>query len=197
MAATRISIDEGSHFLPDTEGRRVALRARLDEASERSRNRRAIADTVGSEEPPLLDRLEQLGFTGDSARVLDLLPLIHVAWVDGKVDRRERAAVLAVVDHRGIAKDSDACLLVESLLEQRPSETFMAESLALLGELLAKRGNDGKKLVELCADVAEASGGIFGFGSRVDDAEYDLIRRIAEAFGEEAQAAVLQRLGKR
>jgi uncharacterized tellurite resistance protein B-like protein len=194
---TRISIDEESHFLPDTEGRRVALRARLDEASERAKNRRAIADTVGTEEPPLLDRLEQLGFTGDSARVIDLLPLVHVAWADGKVDRRERAAVLAVVDHRGIAKDSDACLLVESLLEQRPSETFMAESLALVAELAAKRGNHGAELVELCADVAEASGGLFGFGARVDEAEYDLIRRIAEVFGDQAQAAVLARLGKR
>jgi uncharacterized tellurite resistance protein B-like protein len=193
----RIAIDEESHFLPDTEGRRAALRAQLDEASGRAKNRKAIAATVGSEEPPLLDRLEQLGFTGDSARVLDLLPLVHVAWADGKVDRRERVAVLAVVDRRGIPKDSDACLLIESLLEQRPSETFMAESLALVSELAAQRGNDGTKLVELCADVAQASGGIFGFGSRVDETEYELIRRIAEAFGEEAQAAVLARLGKR
>jgi len=190
-------IDEKSHFLAETKDRRAAIRSRLDEASARAGNRQAIAETVGTEEVPLLDRLEQLGFTGDSARVLDLLPLVHVAWVDGKVDRRERAAVLAVVDHRGIPKDSDACLLVESLLEERPSETFMAESLALVSELAASRGNDGTKLVELCADVAEASGGLFGFGKRVDDAEYALIRRIAEAFGAEAEAAVLARLGKR
>jgi uncharacterized tellurite resistance protein B-like protein len=194
---TRIEVDEQSHFLPDTEDRRGRLRGRLNEASARAQNRRALADTVGNQEPPLLDRLEQLGFTGNSARVLDLLPLVHVAWADGKVDRRERVAVLAVVDHRGIPRDSDACLLIESLLEQRPSETFMAESLALVRELAAKPGNDGTRLVELCADVAEASGGIFGFGNRVDDAEHELIRRIAEAFGEEAEAAVLARFGKR
>ncbi|HVW26645.1 MAG TPA: TerB family tellurite resistance protein [Polyangiaceae bacterium] len=194
--ATRIEIDEESHFLPDTKGRRAELRERLDQASARAQNRKAIADTVGSEESALLDRLEQLGFTGDSARVLDLLPLVHVAWADGKVDRRERAAVLAVVDHRGIAKDSDACLLIESLLEQRPSETFMAESFALVHELAAKRGGDGRSLVELCADVAQASGGLFGLGNRVDHAEYELIQRIADAFGEDAQAAFLARLGK-
>lgn len=194
--ATRIEIDEESHFLPDTKGRRAELRERLDQASARAQNRKALADTVGSEESALLDRLEQLGFTGDSARVLDLLPLVHVAWADGKVDRRERAAVLAVVDHRGIAKDSDACLLIESLLEQRPSETFMAESFALVHELAAKRGSDGKSLVELCADVARASGGLFGLGNRVDGAEYELIQRIADAFGKDAQAAVLARLGK-
>jgi uncharacterized tellurite resistance protein B-like protein len=190
-----VPLDEQTHFLADTADRRALLRARLDDASARANHRRDIAGTLGTEETSLVDRVEQLGFTGDSARVLDLLPLVHVAWADGKVDRRERAAVLAVVDHRGIPKDSDACLLIESLLEQRPSETFMAESLDVVRELAAKRGNDGTKLVEWCADVAEASGRLFGFGGRVDPAEYELIRRIADAFGESAQAAVLARLG--
>ncbi|HEX4340383.1 MAG TPA: TerB family tellurite resistance protein [Polyangiaceae bacterium] len=188
--------DDEKHFLPATKARRAALRARLDEASDRAANRKAIADTLGTAELTLLDRVEQLGFTGDSARVLDLLPLVHVAWADGKVDRAERATVMAVVELRGIPKDSDASLLVESLLEERPSESFMAESLAVVRELAAKQGNDGTKLVELCADVAEASGGLFGFGARVNDKERELIRKIADAFGEKAQSAVLGRLGQ-
>jgi uncharacterized tellurite resistance protein B-like protein len=186
-----------SHFLPGTRGRRDALRARLDEASERLANREAIAKTVGTSELSLLDRIEQLGFTGDSARVLDLLPLIHVAWADGKTDQRERATILTVVEQRGIAKDSDAALLIESLLEVRPSETFLSESLALVRDLAAKQGNDGQRLVDLCVDIGEASGGLFGFGERVNDDEYALIQRIADAFGDAAQAKLLSRLGER
>lgn len=188
---------EQSHFLPGTRGRRVALRARLDEASARLANREAIAATVGTSEISLLDRIEQLGFTGDSARVLDVLPLVHVAWADGKTDQRERAAVMAILDQRGIAKDSDAALLIESLLEERPSETFLAESLALLRDLAHKQGNDGTSLVDLCVRVGEASGGLFGFGERVNEAEYALIKQIAEAFGERAAAAFEERLGDR
>ena len=186
-----------SHFLPGTRGRRAALRAQIDEASARLANREAIARTVGSSELTLLDRIEQLGFTGDSARVLDLLPLIHVAWADGKTDQRERATILTIVDQRGIAKDSDAALLIESLLEERPSETFLSESLALVQDLAAKQGNDGKRLVDLCIDIGEASGGLFGFGERVSEAEYALIQRIADTFGEGAQATLLSRLGER
>jgi uncharacterized tellurite resistance protein B-like protein len=186
-----------SHFLPGTRGRRAALRAQIDEASARLANREAIARTVGSSELTLLDRIEQLGFTGDSARVLDLLPLIHVAWADGKTDQRERATILTIVDQRGIAKDSDAALLIESLLEERPSETFLSESLALVRDLAAKQGNDGKRLVDLCIDIGEASGGLFGFGERVSEAEYALIQHIADAFGEGAQATLLSRLGER
>jgi uncharacterized tellurite resistance protein B-like protein len=189
--------DDQGPFSAEARGRRVALRARLDAASERLANRQAIADTIRSHERSLVDRIEQLGFTGDSARVLDVLPLVHVAWADGRTDQRERAAVLAVLDQRGIAKDSDAALLIESLLEERPSETFMAESLALLFDLAAKNGNDGKSLVGLCVDVGEASGGLLGFGERVNDAEYALIERIASTFGESAQAELLSRLGER
>jgi uncharacterized tellurite resistance protein B-like protein len=188
---------EQSHFLPGTRDRRAALRARLDEASARLANRDAIAATVGTNELSLLDRIEQLGFTGDSARVLDLLPLVHVAWADGKTDQRERAAVVAILDQRGIEKDSDAALLIESLLEERPSETFLAESFALLRDLAQKQGNDGKSLVDLCVRVGEASGGLLGFGERVNDAEYALIKKIAEAFGDRAAAELIERLGSR
>lgn len=186
-----------SHFLPGMAGRRAALRAQIDEAAARLAEREAIARTVGTAELSLLDRIEQLGFTGDSARVLDLLPLIHVAWVDGKADARERATILTIVEERGIPHNSDAAILVESLLEERPSETFLSESLALVRDLAAKQGNDGKKLVDLCVDIAEASGGLFGFGERVNDSEYALIERIAAAFGEAAEAAMLSRLGER
>jgi uncharacterized tellurite resistance protein B-like protein len=186
-----------SHFLPGTRERRAALRAQIDEASARLANREAIARAVGSSELTLLDRIEQLGFTGDSARVLDLLPLIHVAWADGKTDQRERATILTIVDQRGIAKDSDAALLIESLLEERPSETFLSESFALVRDLAAKQGNDGQRLVDLCIDIGEASGGLFGFGERVSDAEYALIQRIADAFGEAAQSTLLSRVGER
>jgi uncharacterized tellurite resistance protein B-like protein len=188
---------EQSHFLPGTRGRREALRAQLDEASARLANREAIAATVGTNELSLLERIEQLGFTGDSARVLDLLPLVHVAWADGKTDQRERAAVVAILDERGIAKDSDAALLIESLLEQRPSETFLAESLSLLRDLAKKQGNDGTSLVDLCVRVGEASGGLLGFGERVSDAEYALIEQIAQAFGERAAAEFNERFGRR
>jgi uncharacterized tellurite resistance protein B-like protein len=186
-----------SHFLAGTRGRRAALRAQIDEASARLAKREAIAQTVGTSELSLLDRIEQLGFTGDSARVLDLLPLIHVAWADGRADQRERATILSVVDQRGIATNSDASLLIESLLEERPSETFLSESLALVRDLAAKQGNDGQRLVDLCVDIGEASGGLFGFGERVNDSEYALIQRIADAFGEAAQATLLSRLGER
>ena len=150
--------------------------------------RQGIAGAVGTEDGGILDRIEQLGFTGDSARVLDLLPLIHVAWADGRVQRAERAAVLAVLVERGIPKDSDAWVLIETLLEKRPSETFLAESLSLVRDLAERKGESGQEVVELCARVAEASGGLLGFGKSVSAVEQSLISKVAGALGEAAQA---------
>jgi hypothetical protein len=180
------SIDEKSHFLSQTARRRDAIRVKIDDAAARIAKRAAIADAVGTGDRLLVDRIEQLGFTGDSVRVLDLLPLVHVAWADGRVQRAERAAVLAVVESRGIAADSDACLLIETLLEQRPSETFLGESLALVRDLAATTGAPTADVVDLCAKVAEASGGLLGLGKRVGAEERALMDQVATALGPEA-----------
>jgi len=189
------SESDGGHFAPETARQREELRGRVDGAAERLAARRALSTAVGSSDRDLLDRVEQLGFTGDSVRVVDLLPLLHVAWVDGRVHGKERDAILEILDRRGIARDSEACLLVEALLERRPSETYLAESLALIADLSRRDGSDPADLVDLCARVAEVSGGLFGFGAGTSEAEEGVIRSIAEALGPQAMARFQARFG--
>jgi hypothetical protein len=193
MPAPRI--DEQSHFLPETASRRAELLARVDSAAGRIEKRKAIASAVGTTDAEIVDRIEQLGLSGDSARVLDLLPLVHVAWADGRVQKAERSAVLAVLEARGIPADSDACLLMEALLEARPSETFLGQSLLLLRELAARGGKQTVDIVDLCAKVAESSGGLLGLGSKTNDKERALIGDVAKALGDAAQERFRERFG--
>jgi uncharacterized tellurite resistance protein B-like protein len=193
MAAPRI--DDKSHFLTATAARRAELLAKVDSAAERLAARQAIATALGTADQDIVDRIEQLGLSGDSARILDVLPLVHVAWADGRVQKEERAAVLAVLERRGIAPNSDACLLIEALLEKRPSETFLAQSLALVRDLAARSGTETADIVDLCARVAEASGGLLGFGARTNDHERALIEEVAKALGDTAQERFRARFG--
>jgi uncharacterized tellurite resistance protein B-like protein len=179
--------DEVGPFSAETASRRDALREKVDAAAERLAARRSIARAVGTDDQSIVDRLEQLGFNGESAQVIDLLPLVHVAWSDGRVQRGERAKILSILESRGLAPTSEASLLIETLLERRPSETFMAESLALVRELAEKSGRDPSELVDLCVSVADASGRLFGLGGAVSAAERTLIEQIATALGEAAQ----------
>jgi uncharacterized tellurite resistance protein B-like protein len=189
------SIDDQSHFLPETASRRAELLARVDSGAARIAERQAIAKAVGTTDADIVDRIEQLGLSGDSARILDVLPLVHVAWADGRVQKAERVAVLAVLEARGIPPKSDACLLIEALLEARPSETFLAQSLSIVRDLAARSGTETADIVDLCAKVANASGGLLGFGAKTNDKERTIIGEVAKALGDTAQARFRERFG--
>jgi uncharacterized tellurite resistance protein B-like protein len=122
--------------------------------------------------------------------VFDLLPLVHVSWADGKIQPAERQRICELLDKRGIPPESDAAVLIASLLEQKPSEAFTRESLGLLKRMLADKPDAQRDVVGLCKGVAEASGGLLGFGSKVSLEEQELIALIAETLGSEAQAKV-------
>jgi len=143
-------------------------------------------------EVPLAERIKALGFTGEKARVFDLMPLIHVAWADGSVSRQERATILEVVTGRGIRPGSDAFILVESLLEERPSQEFLEQSVAILK--LAVGDARAENIVEMCVQVASASGGFMNIG-KVSDEERALIQGIANQLGHAARDAFHRELG--
>src|SRR5215510_7691482 len=107
---TAPSYDESEHFLEATSSRRIELRERADESAGRLAKRRAIEQTAGTDDAAIVDRIEQLGFNGESIKVLDLLPLIHVAWADGRIQKSERALILSILEQRGIPPRSDASL---------------------------------------------------------------------------------------
>ncbi len=188
------SIDEKNPFLAATLRRREELRLKIDAAADRIAQRRALAEAAGTDDTSIIDRLEQLGFTRESVKVVDLLPLVHVAWADGKIQRAERAQILSIVRERGIDAESDAGILMETLLEQRPSDSFMAQSLMLVRDLAERTGADTANVVDLCARVAEASGSLFGFGRSVSVAERSLIATVAAALGTAAEARFQSRL---
>jgi uncharacterized tellurite resistance protein B-like protein len=181
----------GPYFADDTAPQRESLRLELDAAARRLQS---TSKTLKLDDAELLSRIRALGFDGETAEVFDLLPLVHVAWADGKIQRNERTTILRILEQRGIEPTSNAHLLVESLLEQKPSETFMGETLAVLQALIGEQPEQTKSLVDLCHQVAEASGNLLGLGARTSARELELIERVAEALGTGAHARFQERL---
>ena len=182
-----------AYFDPALAAQRELIRKRMDTAALQMRRRR-IGDSVGNLDLSLADRIAALGFDGDSAAAFDLLPLIHVAWADGKIQSAERGLLLEILMVRGFERGSQAFVTVESLLERRPSEAFFEESLRVLKEALGDRPSVGATIVSLCTQVAEAAGGVLGM-RRVSPEERKLIARIADTLGERAQAEFQRKLG--
>jgi tellurite resistance protein len=171
----------------DQEARRL-LREKLAGGAAQLEEHQKIASSVGTSDVTVAEKIKALGFDGDSARVFDLVPLVHVAWADGSVQRGERAAIFKILEKRGIEEDSEAWRTIASLLEEAPSDGWMRQSLAVLRELTGGIGDRSQEIVDLCIGVATASGGFLGLGlgKKIDEGERALIEEIVGALGNTA-----------
>lgn len=178
--------EEEAYFKQREIEQRRKLREKLEAAAHELAEKHAIAASLKTEDLSVAERIKALGFSGATAGVFDLLPLVHVAWADGTVQKGERAAILKVLEARGIQPGSEGFQLLESLLEERPSDEYMSESLAVLKELVGQGGPD-RDVVALCEQVASAAGGFLGLGGKVSGEERKLIDEIAGHLGGGAQ----------
>jgi tellurite resistance protein len=180
---------------PEGADARAEVRAKLASAAEELRDAERIAASMKTDDLEIAAQVKSLGFDGDSARIFDLLPLIHVAWADGRIQRAERARILRLLSLREISADTEAYKMVEALLEERPAEVWLEVSLGLLRRLIAERPWKAEALVEMCVGIAEAAGGFFGLGDSISPQEREALVKIADALGEDAYNAFVERLG--
>jgi len=186
-----VNEEEERYFAELDAEKRAGLRKKMaKEAADLEEKRKIAAATGGDVE--VADRIKALGFDGDSARIFDLMPLVHVAWADGKIQRGERAKLLELLESRGIEKGSEAFTTMESMLEQRPDDAFMRETLAALRDVVGAKDGGAQSIVDLCIEVAASSGGLLGLGigSTVGDEEKQKIGEIAAMLGDSAAAEV-------
>jgi uncharacterized tellurite resistance protein B-like protein len=71
---------------------------------------------------------ERLGIRAGDYRVLKLLPLIYVAWADGKMEHVERERIHSFAA-RHYDLSASAMAVLERWLRQRPTHDYLAEGL--------------------------------------------------------------------
>ena len=130
--------------------------------------------------------LKELRVPREAYRIVSLLPLVYVAWADGKIQPRERSLILSIAKERGLLEHGGQESL-ERWLSERPSPQQLKTDIALLNELArsdrawaADFDADGEQLLlAWCQDVADAAGGLLGLRSARRDAEHDALKTIA------------------
>jgi tellurite resistance protein len=188
--------EEELYFAAQDQEARRRLREKLAGNASGLEEQQEIAKSMGTADVSVAEKVKALGFDGDSARVFDLIPLIHVAWADGSVQRGERAAIFKVLHKRGIEENSEAWRTIASLLEEAPSASWMRQSLAVLREVTGGISARSQEIVDLCIAVASASGGILGLGlgKKIDAEERELIEEIVGTLGNAAADKVKEDL---
>ncbi|NLX95144.1 MAG: hypothetical protein GXY83_03100 [Rhodopirellula sp.] len=138
--------------------------------------KKALADATGILDEHLIDHLHALGVSDETLAAVTLIPLITMAWADGNIDARERRAVLAAAEEQGLAAGHPGHQLLERWLERKPEprllEAWKSYVLALGENLGATDRNELKReILARARGVAEAAGGLLGFGGKVSKAE--------------------------
>jgi hypothetical protein len=159
------------------------LRKQADGATARNR----LSQRAGLADEELLQRLESLGFSDETVSLLQIVPLVHVAWADGAVSPSASQRVLDASREHGIEERSDAGRQLREWLERRPSDAIVDAALhairtALAQQSVSEREQRLRTLLEQCVAVADASGGVLGFGS-ISTRERTVLERIRRDLG--------------
>ena len=118
-----------------------------------------------------------------------MVPLIRIAWAEGKVAARERATLRDIARDRGIAEGSAAWRQLEAWLTERPSLELHQAALDAIRAAIsvlprAERADRVQSMTALCHRVAGASGGLarfLGIGSGFAHEEHRVLEAIAAA----------------
>ena len=163
------------------------LRERLRLEQEQEEAKAALASASGIADPELLQRLAGLGIRVETLAALTLIPLVEVAWADGRMEPRERQAVLRGAESCGIEPGTPSHGLLAIWTQDRPApeliESWRTFIRALCSELRAdERSHLEQKIVGRARAVAEAAGGFLGLGSKVSREEAAVLAQLEEAF---------------
>jgi len=175
------SLEEVFFQKKDTELLEKMRQKRLQEITKEE-----IAAATGIRDEQLLDRLISMEINLQTLTALSVIPLVEIAWADGRVEKKERDAVLQAADEAGIPEEGPGHRLLEEWLTTPPDAEMLGcwkDYVAALADTL-----DAKEyalvrdnLLARARKVAEASGGILGLGS-VSEAENKKLSELEAAF---------------
>lgn len=160
----------------------AAMKHKLDA----QRSKEELRKASGMTDDAVLDQLVALGLSGNTIAALSLVPLIQVAWADGLIQDRERAAILQGAHGKGLEQGSAGYELLETWLERRPGDELFTAWESYIRALAGQLNDEQNRLlrnqiVGFAKLVAAAAGGLLGFG-KVSSAEDEVLHRIEAAF---------------
>jgi hypothetical protein len=164
-----------------------ALLRRLKEADEKKTKKEALAAASGITDDAVLEKLVAFGVDAATVAALSLAPLVLVAWADGEVDTRERAAVLAAAAEMGVEEHGAGRRLIDRWLATRPPSALLTAWTDYI-RAISPRLNDADKkrlrsdLLDRAHKVAGVAGGLLGIGSRTSSVEKEMLARLERAF---------------
>lgn len=146
--------------------------------------RRGMAERTGITDQETLGDLQALGYTLETVILLNLVPLLEVAWAEGGISEHERALIIEAARAHRANEGSAADRQLATWLATQPAADLFEHARRAIGVMLEaappeEREARGRDLLAYCARIASASGGILGFG-KISPQEQEVIARISK-----------------
>jgi hypothetical protein len=153
----------------------------------------------------IIEALHSLGIDRASYKVIALLPLVEMAWADGKVQEEERRLILRIAEDHG-RLGGEGLRVLENWLAFEPSPETKKRGSTIVAALLQRREGFGHTLMgghehdvlEMCEAVAKAAGKLFGVVSVMTPEERRALSDIGRALdaGEDVDDPPTDLVGK-
>jgi hypothetical protein len=152
-------------------------------------NERALAAAIGINNEEAVKTIARLHTGVEVIAATALLPLVEVAWCDGDVSPQEQAAVLKGAAEMGVAEQSPLYQMLQGWLDRRPTREAVAAWKEYVRALCATLDVETKNKLKSgvlgrAEGVAQAAGGILGFGKKVSPSERACLDELAAAFSD-------------
>lgn len=182
IVSSQSSTLESAFFLAQD----AVLIENLRKLEHRKRNKTELAAISGIHDDHLLERLVELEVTPQAMAAISLVPLVCVAWADGSIDAKERAAVLLAAEKMGFAKDCECYAILNDWLTHKPDAKLLESwehYVSTLVKAMSKQDVAAfkRELLEHTQIVAKASGGFLGLG-KVSANEKVLLEHLEKTF---------------
>jgi len=163
------------------------LRQRLAEPAELRARKQAFSAVSGITDDAVLDSLVKLDISPETLAAIALVPLIVVAWADGSVDPRERAAVLRAAGETGLVPGADGYAMLEQWLHAAPPASLLEAWKGYIGAITAGLDHAGRRVLQApimdrARAVALAAGSFLGIGMNISYAEEEVLEDLAKVF---------------
>lgn len=163
------------------------LRKKLAEPAELRARKDAYSAVSGITDEAVLDALAKLDVTPETLAALALVPLVAVAWADGSIDAKERAAVLRAAGESGLAAGAPGHAMLESWLQAAPPAALVESWKGYIAAITAGMDHAARRalqapVMDRAKQVALAAGGFLGIGLKMSDAEEKVLNDLARAF---------------
>ena len=134
----------------------------------------------------ILDALVDLAVEPETLVAFSLVPLVMVAWADGKIQPKERDAILKAAIERGVAESSPTHTLLKNWLQMPPSPLLFETWKGYIRELLPSLGDRSREHLKTSSlgrarAIAEAAGGFLGIAS-ISAGERKMLEKLEQAF---------------